>query len=89
MNGLFSQLKGLFGSTWWIEVSTDTPRCIYYFGPFKHESEASQAAAGYVEDLEQEGAVLCQTSIMKRPTPKQLTVEYSSKFHASISAEPR
>ena len=81
MNVFLSQLKGLFGNLWWIEISTDTPGYIYYFGPFKHEAEATQAAAGYVEDLEQEGAALRQTSIMKRSTPKQLTVEYSGTFN--------
>ncbi|MGD1856639.1 MAG: DUF1816 domain-containing protein [Leptolyngbyaceae cyanobacterium] len=74
---------------WWIEISTNTPRYIYYFGPFKRESEASQAAAGYIEDLAQEGTVLCQTSIMKRPTPRQLTVECPSTFYGSSSAETR
>lgn len=57
----------------WVEIVTDKPDCIYYFGPFACASEAQKAQPGYIEDLEQEQAQI--TSIkLKRYQPKELTV---------------
>ena len=89
MNSLFNQVQSLFAKHWWIEISTDAPRCIYYFGPFKNKAEATQAEAGYVEDLRQEGADPHRISIMKRPTPKQLTVEYPLTVQSASSTKTR
>lgn len=75
MNSLFNPLQRLFEKNWWIEISTDSPRCIYYFGPFKNKPEAAKAKSGYVEDLQQEGAKLLQMSLIRCSTPAQLTVE--------------
>lgn len=58
---------------WWIEMTTSSPQCIYYFGPFDYESEARIAQAGYVEDLEQEGAQGIGTQI-KHCQPEHLTI---------------
>ncbi len=80
MKNIFNKLKGMFAQDWWIEISTDLPHCIYYFGPFENEVEAIEAEAGYVEDLKQEGVVIIQVTMMKRPTPEQLTVESTSAF---------
>lgn len=41
---------------WWVKIVTETPQCIYYFGPFDSAREAKLTQSGYVEDLEQEGA---------------------------------
>ncbi|ESA37485.1 hypothetical protein N836_02935 [Leptolyngbya sp. Heron Island J] len=87
MKTLLHDLKGIFLKDWWIEILTNTPDCIYYFGPFKDEAEASKAKAGYIEDLTQEGAIVSQISVMKRPTPAQLTFEYSSDFSTASVAE--
>ena len=71
----------------WIEVHTENPQCTYYFGPFMTEREASEACAGYREDLEQEGAQGIQ-SIVKRCKPRVLTVAADSGDGAQ-SAVPR
>ena len=59
--------------SWWIEVFTAHPSCIYYFGPFDNQKEADSAQDGYLEDLRCEGAhivsvrsQLCQ--------PRKLTI---------------
>jgi hypothetical protein len=41
---------------WWVVIFTEQPQCLYYFGPFDSSSEAESHRAGYVEDLELEGA---------------------------------
>ncbi len=61
------------GFAWWIEIVTAKPHCTYYFGPFVSGEEAELAQAGYVEDIEQEGAqgVCVQVKWCK---PGELTV---------------
>jgi hypothetical protein len=60
---------------WWIEVYTDFPRCLYYFGPFDSAIEAESNKAGYLKDLHQEGAenILAQ---VKQCQPVVLTQEW-------------
>ena len=60
------------GMAWWVEVTTDTPKCTYYFGPFLTSSEASAHQPGYLEDLKTEGAQDIQVQ-MKRCKPRNLT----------------
>lgn len=60
-------------SDWWVEVTTDKPRCRYYFGPFTDFVEARTAHFGYVEDLVSEDAKGIAVKI-KRCKPEQLTV---------------
>ncbi len=80
MQNVFNKLQGMFAKDWWIEISTDLPHCLYYFGPFQSKTEAAQSEAGYVEDLKQEGAEIIQVTMMKCSSPEQLTVDYSSAF---------
>ncbi len=87
MQNLLNNLKGMFAKDWWIEILTDSPHCIYYFGPFQSEAEAVQAEADYVTDLKQEGAVIIQVTMMKRPAPAQLTVEYPDAFSRASTAQ--
>ncbi len=54
-------------------MKTSAPRCIYYFGPFLTAQEAEVAKAGYVEDIENEGAEGLCVSI-HRCKPINLTV---------------
>ncbi len=61
------------GMPWWVEITTTTPACIYYFGPFESFVEAQAFCPGYVEDLEGEGARGLKTSI-KRCQPEVLTI---------------
>ncbi|MCU0532415.1 MAG: DUF1816 domain-containing protein [Hydrococcus sp. Prado102] len=80
MNALWKSLKenslDIFqnlGWAWWIEIVTQNPLCIYYFGPFLSAKEAQAAEAGYLEDLEQEGAQGIAAKI-KRCKPQNLTI---------------
>lgn len=62
-----------FGLAIWIEITTDSPRCTYYFGPFTNESEAETAKVGYIEDLETEGSKGLAVMV-KRCKPEKLTI---------------
>ena len=77
MKNLINQLSNRFEKSWWLEISTRSPSCEYYFGPFSSEGEAFQAQSGYVEDIEQEGSEVLHVAVVHRQTPDQLTVEYS------------
>jgi Domain of unknown function (DUF1816) len=68
------------GQPWWVEVQTSVPRCTYYFGPFDYLDEARASRAGYVEDLEGEGARDIVV-LVKQCQPEVLTIDqgyYSS-----------
>ncbi|MEM9148875.1 MAG: DUF1816 domain-containing protein [Cyanobacteria bacterium P01_F01_bin.3] len=71
-----SQPTSQFLESWWVELSTQSPRCDYYFGPFASHGEAVRAQPGYVEDLEQEGSEVLTLSVLCRRPPEVLTVEY-------------
>ncbi|MEG4487613.1 MULTISPECIES: DUF1816 domain-containing protein [unclassified Microcoleus] len=73
MKEFLISLLNFFGLAWWVEVKTSAPRCIYYFGPFLTQGEAATAKAGYVEDIENEGAEGVSVSI-HRCKPITLTV---------------
>ena len=73
MQDLFTSLLDQVGLAWWVEISTDLPRCTYYFGPFLDIKLAEAAKTGYIEDLEQEGAQGIKVQV-KRCKPAQLTV---------------
>lgn len=59
---------------WWVEISTNYPLCIYYFGPFDNREEAQISQTGYVEDLQEEGAQGISINI-KQCQPQALTQE--------------
>jgi hypothetical protein len=63
----------VIGLAFWIEVKTDKPTCIYYFGPFLSKSEAIAAQSGYIEDLQNEGTQGIN-AIIKRCKPQTLTI---------------
>jgi hypothetical protein len=58
---------------YWVEITTQQPYCVYYFGPFDNPSEAKQMQHGYVEDLMAEKAVGINVEI-KRCLPTKLTI---------------
>jgi len=76
MKNFFSGLFSLFSSKWWVKITTSEPNCVYYFGPFDNEFEATQAQPGFVEDLQQEGALQIQASLQNIQEPEQLTIEF-------------
>jgi Domain of unknown function (DUF1816) len=59
---------------WWIKISTTTPCCTYYFGPFDDREEAKIYQPGYVEDLVEEKAQGIKVET-KRCQPQWLTIE--------------
>lgn len=73
MNEFLTNILSSLGLAWWVEITTDSPRCIYYFGPFPNAQSAQEYRSGYVEDLEQEGAQNIVVKV-KRCKPKDLTV---------------
>lgn len=60
--------------SWWLEIVTKKPSCIYYFGPFDSLREAELEKGGYIEDLRQEQAEVIDTRI-KFFSPLQLTID--------------
>ena len=70
---LLTSILEILGLAWWIEIVTDKPSCIYYFGPFLSQQEAKLNCPGYIQDLEQEEAVIVSWNI-KQYQPKELTI---------------
>lgn len=73
MNELLTDFLNALGLAWWVEIATDSPRCLYYFGPFLSVKEAKANQGGYVADLEKEGAQNIVVKV-KRCKPANLTV---------------
>lgn len=73
MKELLLKLLDAVGLAYWVEITTENPRCTYYFGPFLNKSEAAASQAGYVEDLQGEGANNITVSL-KRCKPANLTI---------------
>jgi Domain of unknown function (DUF1816) len=73
MKELFTKSLNFLGLAWWVEITTSTPQCIYYFGPFETAALASEHRSGYVEDLQAEGAQNIVVEI-KRCKPDPLTI---------------
>ena len=80
-----TSLFASFGWALWVEIVTHNPRCTYYFGPFLSFKEADAAKAGYVEDLELEGAQGIVVKI-KRCKPENLTIadDTSERFERQV-----
>jgi Domain of unknown function (DUF1816) len=73
MKELWISVLALLGLAWWTEITTESPDCTYYFGPFATAKEAETAQSGYIDDLELEGAKGFKTAI-KRCKPTKLTI---------------
>lgn len=58
---------------WWVKITSISPHCIYYFGPFASFDEAQQHQDGYLQDIESEGAQDISLSI-ERSNPHYLTI---------------
>jgi hypothetical protein len=71
--GQLASLLNRLGFAWWIEVTTQSPTCIYYFGPFTSAQEAEAELPGFLEDLEHERAQEIQ-AVVKRCQPAELTI---------------
>jgi hypothetical protein len=73
MNELWLSALEFLGLAWWIEVKTEAPNCIYYFGPYVSAAEARAEQPGFITDLEQEEAKNIRAAI-RRCKPNQLTI---------------
>jgi Domain of unknown function (DUF1816) len=73
MRETFATLLQKLGLAVWNEVTTESPRCTYYFGPFSSFTEAEKMQSGFIEDIEGEGAEGIAAAI-KRCNPENLTV---------------
>lgn len=86
MNEFLTNILSSLGLAWWVEITTDSPRCVYYFGPFPSAKVAYEHQGGYIEDLEQEGAQNIVVYV-KRCKPKDLTV-YDEKIDPVFKLVP-
>ena len=73
MKEFLTRFLNQIGQAFWIEIKTQVPNCVYYFGPFLTEQEAHAEKQGYWEDLEAEGATGIVMNI-KQCRPTQLTI---------------
>jgi hypothetical protein len=73
MKELLLKTLDFLGFAYWVEITTDFPKCTYYFGPFLNEGEARDSQGGYLEDLQQEGAQGIAVFV-KRCKPNDLTI---------------
>lgn len=73
MKEVLIQILQFLGLAFWVEITTKTPQCTYYFGPFLSKKDAEAAQGGYVEDLESEGAQGIAVTV-KRCKPTNLTI---------------
>ncbi|MGB8702038.1 MAG: DUF1816 domain-containing protein [Thermosynechococcaceae cyanobacterium] len=66
---------------WWLEVGTDHPLCIYYFGPFTNQAEAEAAKDEHLNDIRHEHADIVYAKC-KFCQPRKLTIyEYELTMH--------
>lgn len=73
MKEILIRIFNALGKAYWVKIETNKPSCTYYFGPFLNNKDAQLAQAGYLEDLNQEGAVNIRVDI-KRCKPTELTI---------------
>jgi len=86
MKEVLINILQFFGLAWWVEIVTENPQCTYYFGPFVSAKEAEVTKAGYLEDLQTEGAQGIRVAI-KRCKPGNLTL--CDDWGEQIDREPR
>lgn len=73
MKGILTKFLDTLGWAYWIEITTEQPRCTYYFGPFLSVQEAKLEQPGFIEDLQEEGAKSIKVGI-QRCQPQELTI---------------
>ena len=64
---------------WWVKITTDKPKCIYFFGPFDSSSEAQLSQQGYIDDLTGENAIGIRVAI-QQCEPTELTISDEEYF---------
>jgi hypothetical protein len=69
-SNLSEDSEGKWG--WWIELKTENPSYLYYFGPFSTADEAERLKLGYIQDLAEENAEVTAATVLWCK-PRQLT----------------
>ncbi len=87
MKEILIKILNFLGLAYWVEISTDSPKCTYYFGPFLNQEEAKAAQKGYVEDLQSEGTLGIFLKI-KRFKPNNLTIFDDLEGKTKLEAIP-
>lgn len=82
MKELIIRLLDFLGLACWIEIKTNDPQCVYYFGPFLTSQDAP--IGGYLEDLNNENALGITVKI-KRFKPQRLTIFPASEAHNLVN----
>jgi len=67
-------IKKADNQSYWLQISTKVPKCIYYFGPFDSPLEAKAMQADYIEDLIEEKAQGIHVELNQSPQPPNLTI---------------
>lgn len=83
LKGQLASFLNRVGLAWWVEVTTQSPKCVYYFGPFASPQEAEGELPGFIEDLEDEHAQEIQV-VVRRCKPAELTIFEDTDFSATL-----
>jgi hypothetical protein len=78
---LWANTLNAMGKAWWVEIHTQQPHCVYYFGPFVSCKQAEVSVPGYLSDLEAEGAISPRIDV-KQCKPRELTIELDMPLSA-------
>lgn len=73
LGSIFYYLQQPCRRPWWLKITTAQPQCVYYFGPFSSQREATSNIAGYRADLEAEQARIVDVKLNQTYPPAQLT----------------
>ena len=73
MKEILTKLLNLVGWAYWVKITTASPNCTYFFGPFLSLQEAKSNQPGFIEDLKGENAKDIRVEI-KRCQPQELTI---------------
>ncbi len=87
MKEILIKILNFLGLAYWVEISTNSPNCTYYFGPFLNQQEAKAAQKGYLEDLQNEGALGIAVKL-KRFKPNNLTIFDDLEGKTKLEAIP-
>lgn len=86
MKELLLTFLDVIGLAYWLEITTEYPKCTYYFGPFASREEAIAAQSGYLEDLASEGAENIRVNLQRCPAPSELTIFDDTESKKNLTA---
>lgn len=89
MKELLLTILESLGLAYWLEITTEYPKCTYYFGPFVSREEAIAAQKGYLEDLATEGAENIRVNLQRCSKPDELTVFDEVELQKNLTSSLR